>query len=212
MTSAQQGPPTLWAVLRSGLRALVRTWPRRVVLGAVVLVPVLVAALGGFRTVELPPPPQIAAGEAFDLGPAVVTADSFFVSDQVLTTMLPDGAVGWVGVVVDLRVHIKDEWRLPNDVFALPALEAGAEVGYAVITQDDSLLVQLEPDLPQRVALLYPVTDTSAVGEELELHVRTLYEQRSFFEGTMRWYTDEVAARVQVPRSDDVPPALIDED
>lgn len=196
----------------SGLRSLVRTPLRRVLVGVGVLVPVLVIALGGFRTVELPPHPHLDPGESFELGPAAVRVDSYFVSDRVMTGMLPDGAQGWVGVLVDVTVHIEDEWNPPNEVFAVPALEAGEAVEYFVIAQDDSLLVHLEPDVPQRLALLYPVSDTSAVPEQLDLHLRTLYHQRSLFEGTMRWYPDEVAASVALPRTDEVPPALVEED
>lgn len=201
----------LGAGVRGVLRAIVRTWPRRVVLAVVVLVPVLVAALGGLRTVDLPPPPQVAVGEPFDLGPAQVQVEAFFVSEQVFTSMLPDGARGWVGVLVELTAHTQDEWSLPDDVFALPGLTGTGQLGHAVITQDDSLLVALGPDVPQRVALLFPVPEVTAVPEDLELTMRSLYEQRSFFDQTMRWYTDEVAATVRVPRTDEIPPALIDE-
>lgn len=212
MTSEVSAPPGLWAMVRSALRSLVRTWPRRIAIALIALVLVLVTALGGFRTVELPPPPQLAAGEAFDVGPAEMHASSFFVSDRVLPHMLPDGAQGWIGVLVDLTVHAADEWNPPAEVFSVPELADGAEANYAAITQDGSLLVQLEPDVPQQVAMLYPVPDTTAVGDEVELAVRTLYQQRSFFEGTVRWYTDDVGATVRLPRNDDVPPALIDED
>ena len=203
--------PALASGVRAAAWALVRTWPRRVALSVLVLVPALVAGLGGFRTVELPPPPQVPAGEPFDLGPAAVRVESFFVSDQVLTGMLPEDAQGWVGVLVELTVHADDEWSLPDDVIAVPTLPGGERVGYGVITQDDSILTRLGPDLPQLVALLYPVADLGAVGGELQVDLRTLTEERSFFEGTMRWYPGEVGATVQVSRTEQIPPAMIDE-
>ena len=78
-------------------------------------------------------------------------------------------------------------------------------------TSDDSILTRLGPDLPQLVALLYPVADLGAVGGELQVDLRTLTEERSFFEGTMRWYPGEVGATVQVSRTEQIPPAMIDE-
>ena len=212
MTRELDAPPTWWSAVRRTGRALVRTWPRRIVLGVVVLVPALVAALGGFRTVELPPPPQIAAGETFDLGPAVVRAESFFVSDQVLTSFLPDDAQAWVGVIVDLELSIDDEWFLPGEVFTVTGVaEEGFE--HAVITSDDSLLSALKPGVPQQAAILFPVTDADAVGDTLQFGLTSLYEMRSFFERTMRWWTEEeVSAYVELPREDEVPPALVDEE
>ena len=212
MISDLPAPPTLWAAVRSAGRALVRTWPRRIVLGVLVLVPALVAALGGFRTVELPPPPQIPLEESFDLGPAVVQAESFFVSDQVLVSFLPDGAQAWVGVIVEMELGIDDQWVVPRDVFTLVGI---ADEGYehAVITSDDSLLSALKPAVPEQVAVLFPVSDADAVGDTVQLGLTSLYEMRSFFEGTMRWWTEEEAsAYVEVPRNDEVPPALVDED
>ena len=212
MTSELPAPPTLWALVRSGARGAVRTWPRRVVLGVLVLVPTLVAALGGFRTVELPPPPHIEAGETFELGPAAVRAESFFVSDQVLDSFLPDGAQAWVGVIVDLEVNIDDEWRVPGEVFTIEGIaDEGFE--HAVITSDDSLLNTLKPGVPERVAVLFPVSDPEAVGDTVQVGLTSLYQMRSFFERTMRWWTEEeVSAYVEVPRDDELPPALVDED
>ncbi|WP_147915801.1 hypothetical protein [Ruania zhangjianzhongii] len=212
MTNQLDVPPTLWAAVRSAGRGLVRTWPRRIVLGVLVLVPALVAALGGFRTVELPPPPQLAAGESFDLGPAVVRAESFFVSDRVLTSFLPDEAQAWVGVIVDLDLGVDDEWRVPDEVFTI---EGVADGGYehAVLTSDDSLLDTLKPGVPQQVAVLFPVSDPDSVGDTVQFGLTALYEMRSFFEGTMRWWVEEeVSAYVDVPRDDEVPPALVEEE
>src|SRR5699024_3862217 len=103
------------------------------------------------------------------------------------------------------------EWSLPKEVISIPALPDGEQVGYAVITQDDSVLTRLEPDLPQRVALLYPVADLAAVDEELQVDLRTLTEERSFFEGMLRWYSGEVGASVHVSRTEQIPPAIVDE-
>lgn len=212
MTRQLDAPPTLWAGLRSIGRALVRTWPRRIVLGVLVLVPALVAALGGFRTVELPPPPQIAVGESFDLGPAVARADSFFVSDQVLTSFLPDDAQAWVGVIVELELAVDDEWFIPGEVFTLAGVaDEGFE--HAVLISDDSLLSALKPGVPHQAALLFPVADPESVGDTVQLGLTSLYEMRSFLEGTMRWWAEEEpSAYVEVPRDDDVPPALVDDE
>lgn len=220
MTAHPAADPTWRGAVRQAARWVLGSWPRRITFAVILIAPTAVVASEGMATVELPPPPQVQPGQTFDLGPADVQVQSFFVSDQVLTHSLPDDAQAWVGVIVDLHLQTAEGWNLPNDVVAAPGLAAGSSepgantAGFdqALITSDDSLLVRLEPSVPQQVVLLFPVADAGTVADTVELDLHSLYQMRSFLEGSMRWWTGEVAAEVAVPRDDQVPPALIEED
>lgn len=201
--------------MRGVLATLAGTWPRRLAIAALALLPVVVAMVGGFATVPLAPPRQVPPGELVQLGPYDARVESFFVSDRVRVSSLPEGADAWLGVVVELTVTgTAEEYYLPTTIQLPPSqqvLGSGAP-DTEILVRDGSMLFRLLPGLPERVALLYAVPDGEAVGDELTLALHSMYSDESFLFEEPSWYEDEAVGTVTVPRDDFLPAVLIDEE
>lgn len=196
---------------------LVASWPRRIALAVLLLVPVLVLALGGFRTAD-PPPRDVAAGVPADTGAYLVVPHSYFVSDQVDAYGLEDGQT-WVGVIVDLTnqgpepiyLTFNDEtFRLGDEVAAADDsvyealrldLGAGARLGDA------------QPGLTYPVALLWRAEAMPEPPAEVTLTmVRTVRTQWSIEAGYYTWNATADSSDVTLPLVDVPPQILAEED
>lgn len=202
-------------------RALAAPWGRAgVVAGVVLLVVVLVVgAAGGFRTVEARELPEHVAGEPVDLGPVSVTVLEHLVTDQVQTSRLEqvDGATAWL--VVRARVEVTDDQTLdslPTTLVPPPGVALSEEDGRAepdrqLLLRDGTSLPQGHPGLPEEMAYLWAVADPADVPDPLEL---TLLGSTSYYSPIYQresWAMPEPVGRVVVPRTDDVPEVLVEE-
>ncbi|CAM3415049.1 hypothetical protein OCAE111667_08685 [Occultella aeris] len=194
-------------------RWVVRTWPRRIAIAMVAVLILVIAAVGGFARVAPEPARQLAVGEAVDVGPYTVTVESFFVSDQVDIYGIPDEADAWVGVVMVLETSELE--GIPTDYqnFRLSGADLVEErFQQVVLLADDSRANFLTADLPVHVAMLWPVRDSGAIGDEVELTLTETYEDISFLFQTPTWFAGDRIGVIAVPRDDEVPPAILDEE
>jgi len=205
-------------------RALGTSWGRA---GLATVVVVLLAAVviglsGGFRAVEARELPDHAAGEPVDVGPVTVTVLDHVVTDEVRTSRLEnlDRATAWL--VVRARVEVTgDETRdsLPTTVVPPPGVALAGDRDEPdrpvqpeqVLLRDGSALPQGHPGLPEEVAYLWPVADPADVPDPLELTVlgSTSYFSPIFQRDT--WTSPEPVGQVVVPRTDQVPAVLVEE-
>ncbi|MFV0426558.1 MAG: hypothetical protein ACK5KU_05920 [Beutenbergiaceae bacterium] len=88
---------------RTVIGSVLATWPRRIVVGSLLLIPVLVVVLGGFAFAN-PHSQDIPAGEAVDLGPLIIRPTAFFVSAETNRFDLEYwGAQAYLGVLVEVE-------------------------------------------------------------------------------------------------------------
>ncbi|TDE91629.1 hypothetical protein EXU48_15925 [Occultella glacieicola] len=194
-------------------RWFVRTWPRRIAIAMVVVLLLVIAAVGGFARVPPEPVRQVAAGEVVDLGPYTVSVESFFVSDQVDVYGLPEEADAWIGVVMELENTQLDGLFVDYQNFTLDGAQlVEARSTTVLLLADDSRASFLSPNLPVRVAMLWSVVDPDTIGDEVRLSLIETYEDTSFLFEETSWYVGDRIGVVEVPRDDDIPPAIVDEE
>src|SRR5690606_21085315 len=168
---------------RTAVVAMLATWPRRVALALLLLLPGVVAALGGFRPGE-PTTPPVAAGVPTDPGADLVVPHAYFVADRVDAAGRADGEQ-WVGVVVGLT-HRGDEpiyltfndetFRLPDGVVASDLARAQE----AIRLDTGTNLGEVQPGLRYQVALLWRTAVLADPPPELTLSMtRTIYREWS---------------------------------
>ncbi|SEE89611.1 hypothetical protein [Ruania alba] len=211
MRSRQPVAVTAGRALGHGLATRRRQVVAGLVLG-LLLSPIGIAAVGGFETADAIQPEQVAAGETMNLGQVEVTVQSYFVSDRVYTGGLPDGASAWFGLVVDVVNPRDEEVVLHRDLFRVPvASPLQPEPTTTRIVGDGGFLVVLEPDLPQRVAVLWALADPGQFGGEATVEAYPVLAGDSFFSpGDIRWDTQPLQSIITVPAGE-VPPALLED-
>lgn len=174
--STQAGEITARTVLVFALA----TWPRRIVVGTLLLIPVIIAAFGGFGGAQaeshaVPP------GRPVDVGAMVVTPTAFFVSDEVERDMLEiHDADAWLGVVVEVDNLTTETLSLTTsrgvaDAVS-PALDESLTTAVSWSYPDTVLRVadatigdHSLPGVTSEVALMWPITDADAVGDTLDV-------------------------------------------
>lgn len=199
---------------------LLATWPRRVVAGLVLLIPIVVAAAGGFGKIE-PRTHELAAGETVDLGPMAMRPTAFFVSDEVARSSLEltDGAEAWVGVVVQVENTTSTSISLtfpgPASDAITPQLPEGQLLGllstppYAYRVADASVGRAALPSVPTEVALLWPVADAGAIGDVLTATMTESTWTYGVMSGEERWMSLGDVWTVELPRTP-LPPSLFE--
>lgn len=199
---------------------LLATWPRKLLVGGLLLVPVIVSALGGFgeaeqRRYEANP------GDEIDLGPMTIRPVSFFVSDETHRSdlQITDGAEAWVGVVVEVENTTDSVISLtfpgPASDALTPQLAEGVLLSTVSVpagayrVADGTLGGNALPGVPTEVALLWPISDADAVPDVLPA---TMIESIWTF-GPMsnesRWLSLGDVWTVELPPTD-LPPALFE--
>lgn len=200
---------------RAALAFLLATWPRRLALALLLLVPVVIATAGGFRPAE--PPPRLVAPEAVtDTGSYAVVPRAYFVSDRVDASGLDEGE-RWVGAVVQITnqgtepitVTFSDEtFELPADVpnpgranpYEVLRLDTGARLGSA------------QPGITYAVALLWRTTGLQDPPSELQLTMReTAWTRWSIEAGLHSWRATPDAFHVWLPLAD-APESILEEE
>jgi hypothetical protein len=204
---------------RTAFVLLLATWPRRIVLGVILLVPMLVALLGGFGRAE-PRSYDLAPGEWVDLGAYSARVESSFVSDEVLTLFLddevPDDA--FFGVVLEMvnteRNAVSPQYDFGTFVPRLPEGVLGRTSGpdYAMLVSDGSLGAPLMPGLTTRVAMLWTVPDVTQLPDgDIAIDLTASELTYSLMGDEDRWLSLGDVWTVTPPRT--APPeTLIDEE
>lgn len=199
---------------RTALAFLLATWPRRLLLSLVLLVPVVAASLGAFRPAD-PPPREVEAGAVTDTGAYHVVPRSYFISDRVDAGSLEDGE-RWVGALVQITnqgsvpisADFSDQtFELPADVSTDRAnphevlrLDTGSRLGYA------------QPGVTYEVALLWRTTGLADPPDELTLTMNeTAWTQWNIEAGFHTWRATPDALSVDLPLSA-APASILEED
>jgi len=199
---------------RTVLVFLLATWPRRVILGLLLLVPCMAALLGGFGRAPVDRH-EVAPGELIELGPMSVRPTEFFVSDEVERSTLEytDGADGWLGVLVEVDNVTTTAITLsspgPASDAVAPVLPADLNAGITWGTADTVLRVadaspgqHALPDVPTVVALMWPVTDMHAIGDSLDITMTEAVFQYGIASGQDVWLSTGDVWQTTLPRTD----------
>jgi hypothetical protein len=206
---------------RTLMTVLLATWPRRLLVGGLLLVPVIVAALGGFGTTE-PRSFEASAGEDIDLGPLIMRPLAFFVSDETQRSGLDfvDGAEAWLGVVVEVEntteTHIPLTFpgpasdaltpQLPADVL-LSSLTVASD---AIRVADGTVGTVALPGVRTQVALLWPISDPAAVpDDELDAVMTESLWTFGPMSNEEKWMSLGDTWHVALPRTE-LPPAMFE--
>ncbi|MCK0112092.1 hypothetical protein MWU75_08085 [Ornithinimicrobium sp. F0845] len=200
---------------RAMLAFLLATWPRRVVLSLVLLVPVVVAAVGGFGPAD-PPPREVEPGTVTDTGAYRVVPRSFFVSETVDAGSLEEGE-RWVGA----RVQITNQGTQPISVtFDDPTFELPADVPndgspnpYEVLRVDTGArLGSAQPGVTYEVALLWRTTGLQDPPAELTLTMnQSAWTEWNIEAGYHTWRATADAFYVHLPRGE-APASILEEE
>lgn len=205
---------------RTVFTLLLATWPRRLVLGGLLLIPVLIAALGGFGQAE-PRSFETQPGEQVDLGPLAVTPVAYFVSDETQRSSLDfvEGAEAWVGVIVQVENLTDSSISLafpgPASEAVMPWLDADVLLSdvtvatLAVRVADGTSGDHALPGVPTEVALLWPVADAGAAPETLAVTMTESLWTFGPMSNENRWLALGDRWTAQLPRTE-LPPAMVD--
>ncbi|UFU03702.1 hypothetical protein LQF12_03590 [Ruania suaedae] len=207
-------PPARARLSHAWARATATRW-RQVGVGlalGVVLAPVGVATVGGFATADEVQVERYDVGERVELGQVDAVVVSSFVSDEVYSSGLPEGASAWAGLVVEVVNPGRDEVILSRELFRVPGVGATQEQPWmTMVVSDASVLVGLPPDVAVEVALLWPVEEAGA-GGSLEVELYPVLASASFLDpGSTLWQPEALLGVVSVP-IDAPPPTLVEEE
>lgn len=200
---------------RAALAFVLATWPRRILLSLVLLIPVVVAALGGLAAAD-PPPSQVKPGVVTDTGAYAVVLGSYFVSELVDAGSLEDDE-RWVGVVVELTNQGTEPISLTfgDPTFALPADLVGEDqrTPYEVLRLDNGRrLGAAQPGVTYEVALLWRTTGLQEPTEELELTLQeTAWTQWNIEAGLHTWRATPRTFTVALPLGE-APEVILEEE
>ncbi|WP_420114203.1 hypothetical protein [Pseudactinotalea sp.] len=188
---------------RTAVVFLLATWPRRILLALLLLVPVIVGAVGGFGKAE-PPPREVAPDVVTDTGAYLVVPRYYFVSDQVDTYGLADGE-RWVGAVAQITNQGTEPISVTfsDETFVLPDTvpNENSRFPYEVLRLDTgSSLSEAQPGLTYEVALLWRTTGLEDAPPELTLTMnRTWWTEWSIEEGYFTWRATADSYDVTLP-------------
>lgn len=196
---------------QAALAWLIASWPRRIALAVLLLVPVIVLALGGFRPAE-PPPRDVAVGTMTETGAYDVVPQGYFVSDQLDAYGLDDGQT-WVGVVVDLENQGPEPTYLifNDETFRLPDSVGAVDDGpYEALRLDTATsLGDAQPGLTYPVALLWRAPAGTDPAPELTMTMnRTIRTESNLEAGYYLWRATGDSYDVALPEID-VPAQII---
>lgn len=211
-------PPESQVISLRGLaRPLVSTWPRRMAWLTAIVVVAVTAFAGGFAAEAPAAARNPEPGEWVEVGPVRVAVTSWAVRSDVDPESLEDvdGADAWLVVEARVASSTGTSEQYPDRAIELPAdIEvADSDPDSVVLLRDGSLFPDLQPGLPERVALLWPVRAESAPdGDNLEIDLRRLQRATSQVDGSEIWRTSDLAGTVTVPRDRATGDELIEAD
>lgn len=199
---------------------LLATWPRRIVLGLVLLVPIVIAAAGGFGKTE-PRSFALQAGESVDLGPLTMRPTAFFVSDETERDGLEytDGAEAWLGVIVEVENTTTSSISLtfpgPASHAIMPELPEGqlltdlsvASEAFRIADYTDGR--RTLPSVPTEVALLWEISDPEAIGDTLTATMTEQVWTYGPMSGEESWMSLGDIWTVELPRTE-LPPSMFE--
>lgn len=200
---------------------LVATWPRRVLIGMLVVVPLVVGLVGGFAPAPVRDLPDLPAGEPIAVGPYDLALETYFVSDQVHTRYLPEGAEAWLGLVLTARGTHTEAVSMNRQVTTFPEglgiITLDEDVAHpnhseVVRIDDGRLAARFAPGLDVQVVSLIAVSDAEAIPDEITVQITDLEPAWSFLLESETWYERERIGQVHLNRTGTVPPALVEEE
>lgn len=199
---------------RAVVTTLAGTLPRRAAWLALATAVLGTALTGGFSTASAPAPAPVEPGRAVDLGPVRLAAQAWTIRSDVATSALEyaDGAAGWLVVEAEVTALTDATTSFPGTALRLPPeLRVDGPPEQVALLADGTIGPGLQPGLPARVALLWPVADGVDPGAELTVdYVRSRLSDSNIYTSQV-WRVDGVAAAVTLPRDDRVGDALAEE-
>lgn len=184
----------------SAVVALLATWPRRILVGSVILIPMIVWAAGGLRPAEIEPR-SAPLGESIDTGAWDLVLRSAFVSDQLDVSGLAEGE-HWVGVVATFTNQGMDPINptFSDPTFELPDVPNESVNPYEVIRLDlGRRLSDAQPGLVYDVALLWRAS-APPPGETILVSVQeTASVEMAIQPGYFLWRGTGQELQAQVP-------------
>lgn len=199
---------------RAAVTTLAGTWPRRAAWLALAAAVLVTGVTGGFSTASAPAPARVAPGDAVDVGPVRLAALAWTIRSDVATSALEyiDGAAAWLVVEAEVTAVADATTRFPETALRLPSeLGPDGPPEQVVLLADGTIGPGLQPGLPARVALLWPVADGVDPGAELAVdYVRSRLSDSNIYT-TQVWRVDGVAAAATLPRDDSVGDTLAED-
>lgn len=200
---------------RSLLVFVLATWPRRLFLGLVLLLPVILAATGGLGAAA-PPPRDVPPGVVTDTGAFQVTPHSYFVSDRVDAGSLDEG-YRWVGLIAEVTAQGSEPIQIASsgDTFELsdqvPNEERAAP--YEVLRLDTGeRLGAAQPGLTYEVAMLWRTRGLAEPPPELTFTMnRTEWTRWNIEAGFYSWRATADSYEVTVPVTE-APAVILEEE
>ncbi len=200
---------------RQLLNWLVATWPRRLVLGALVVVPLVIGLLGGFA----PTPEQelrtFEHGETVDMGPYDLTLHDYFVAEELELHNLPEDSTAWLGVRATIEGNSNERVDYKRTLSLLPQEVADVVVNSAeppqpaVQSMANRNVSYFYADMPVEVILLFAVDGTEAVDEDITMDLVSGVRLWSMMLESYSWYEGAPLGSVTIPRVDEVPEAFL---
>ncbi len=206
--------PAMSLSARAIAAALAGTWPRRAAWLALVAAVLVTALTGGLRAAPTPEPERVEAGADVDLGPVRLAARSWTIRDDIATNGLEYAeAAAWLVVEADVTALTDATITFPQRSLGLPPeLRVDGEPDRVLLLADATLSPGLQPGLPARVALLWPVGDVPDLGDDLAVsYLRSRLSDSTIDAGRV-WRADGVAAHTTLPRDDATGDALVEEE
>lgn len=199
---------------RTLLVALLATWPRRIGLGLVLLIPVIVVLLGGVR----PAPPvshEVAVGATVDTGTLLLTPSAFFVTDEAARDTLEytEGAVAWLGVLVTVENQTDEAIPLnfpgaASDALVPDVAEEQFVTGLSG-TPDTALRIADAsdgstslPGVTSEVAVMWPIGDPEAIGDTLTFSMTESIWTFRLLSGEDGWLSIGDVWTMELPRTE----------
>lgn len=188
---------------RTALAFLLATWPRRALVSLVLLLPVAVAAGGGFRAAD-PPPREVPVGAVTDTGAYLVVPRSYFVSEHLDAGSLEEGE-RWVGAVAQITNQGSEPISVvfSDPTFELPSAVPNDSFGnpHEVLRLDTgSRLRSAQPGLTYEVALLWRTTGLQEPPPALTLTMnQTAWQRWNIEAGFSSWRATQDAFEVNLP-------------
>src|SRR5699024_9145788 len=164
--------------------------------------------------------PQIAPGATIEIGPFDLAVQEYFVSDEVLSSDLPDQAEAWLGVVFTATGTHDESTQFHRQALTFPEglglidedTAANPTHRNTVRIDNGARIHRFEPGLTVQAVTLLPVQDAAAVPEQITLQVTDLESAWSFLLESESWYEREHVGQVTLPRTDVVPAQLREEE
>lgn len=187
----------------------------RVIWGVAAVVVAVIAITGGWGRATPAEVARVDAGEPVDVGQVAIAATGWTVRSDIETSALEDieGAAGWLVVAVDVTAATDATTTFPDNAIDLAPDDdlSSSEPPRVVLLPDGTVAPDLQPGLPVRLALLWPVSESPA-GDSLDLdYIRSTLNDSEIDSGRV-WRVAGPAGTTTIPRDDAIAETLIEDE